>query len=380
MKNYNLPSPPKIFVDREKEIVALDKFLGSGHGVISISGEGGSGKTTLALQFAHKVLEESHFDTIIWTTGKEKILQTRSTISSAFKPHIKRVGQKGARRKDKTWVETLDDLYYIIYRAYKEIDDKVKRKRKGSISKEEIQKWLYGEKLFIIVDDLDSWKNKDEIIRFLRTINPNSSSRALVTVRYEIGSSDLPGVATYPLEPLPDTDVERLFKFLLKQKKLRLLEKEKRELLDTANGNPLVLKLSIALLSAIQANPFYGYQDKLEVIKEFADSRQILEYLYENIIDNISKDGMDVLTAIAVLNKSLPDEANLEYLKTLTGLHREYLEKIINELQRASLINRRTDDNYLFDMHEMTNRYIESEKTETYNKYIGLAMEINQNE
>jgi hypothetical protein len=90
---HNLPQPDyEEFVGREKELAEIHRLLSpsSRHFLITIDGIGGIGKSTLALEVAHRYLEKANdfpiterFEAIIWTSAKQSILATEGIVQRA---------------------------------------------------------------------------------------------------------------------------------------------------------------------------------------------------------------------------------------------------------------------------------------------------------
>jgi LuxR family glucitol operon transcriptional activator len=82
---HNLPSPDfddTGFVGRNEQIQRLKKALASNYPAITILGDGGLGKTSLALKVLYDTMDElsERFDAIIWTTAKTSLLTPNEIV------------------------------------------------------------------------------------------------------------------------------------------------------------------------------------------------------------------------------------------------------------------------------------------------------------
>ena len=85
-RNHNLPIPDfdeTGFLGRDNQAKQLLNLLQGPYPVISVIGEGGIGKTALALKVAYDVLDDSNFtfDSIVWATAKGSTLSPREIVN-----------------------------------------------------------------------------------------------------------------------------------------------------------------------------------------------------------------------------------------------------------------------------------------------------------
>ncbi len=70
----NLPTRNQAFTDREKILEQVGLTLGSGRTtVVVLHGLGGVGKSQIALEYAHRMREESHYELIWWIRADSDI-------------------------------------------------------------------------------------------------------------------------------------------------------------------------------------------------------------------------------------------------------------------------------------------------------------------
>ena len=83
----NLPEPDFAdtgFIGREQDRQSVSRLLGGAHPIITVTGEGGVGKTSLALRCLYDVVEQSQdYDVVVWSTMKTAALTTAGVRSIA---------------------------------------------------------------------------------------------------------------------------------------------------------------------------------------------------------------------------------------------------------------------------------------------------------
>ena len=80
----NLPPRPKDFTNRDDEIIKLLGYAERPWRIV-ITGFGGIGKTTLALESVYRLAETKNFDAIIWTSAKRfELGATETKIRNPF--------------------------------------------------------------------------------------------------------------------------------------------------------------------------------------------------------------------------------------------------------------------------------------------------------
>jgi tetratricopeptide (TPR) repeat protein/cold shock CspA family protein len=171
---HNLP-PPEFddtgFVGREKELAEVKKALVGPYPIVTIVGEGGLGKTALALKACYDLLDDDRttFDAIVWTTAKA----TKLTINE-----IELI--KGA----------VVSSIGIIDSAIEPLG-----RQKGTEAIDDLMLHLTNNKILLIIDNLETVI--DNNIRYLVSNIP-ASSRILFTTRIGLGAYDFP-ISLLPL-------------------------------------------------------------------------------------------------------------------------------------------------------------------------------------
>ncbi|HXQ32501.1 MAG TPA: hypothetical protein VN843_00630, partial [Anaerolineales bacterium] len=112
----NLPNYPLVFKNRVDEITN-SRFLLLERRVptLLLWGEAGAGKTSLALNLAYRLREESIYHSIVWTTAKKFELGIANPFNRTFfnRPY-KQFSQERRRLYEGVLVESLLQLYQMI--------------------------------------------------------------------------------------------------------------------------------------------------------------------------------------------------------------------------------------------------------------------------
>jgi LuxR family glucitol operon transcriptional activator len=180
---HNLPTPDfdeTGFLGRERQVQELIKLCLGTYPVITIFGEGGVGKTALALKVAYDLLEssESPFDAIVWTTAKAARLTAQEVV------HI-----EGA----------IEDSLGLFRDVASHLAG-----TKVAEPMDEVIGYLSQFKILLVLDNLETVLDA-RIRTFLEKLP--AGSKVLVTSRIGMGAFDFP----YKLQALtPDESVQLL--------------------------------------------------------------------------------------------------------------------------------------------------------------------------
>ncbi len=240
----NLPAREyTTFVGRDREIERLMELLDYGHSahLISVDGIGGVGKTTLVVEVAYRYLEansnqqflEPAFKAIIFTSAKENHL-----TSIGLLPRL-------------VYQRTLRDICREIARIFEfsEINN---------LSLEEqievIRHKLSQTKTLLIVDNLETIEDKQEVLSFLYDLPP--------TVKVIITTREQTLFVPIRLNCLPIEHGLRLIHHEAKEKGVHLSNRESQQLYEAVNGVPAAMIYAIGQMAA-----GYLFEDVLILIK-----------------------------------------------------------------------------------------------------------------
>lgn len=273
---HNLPIPDfdeTGFLGRRKELLTIKRRILGAYPVVSILGDGGVGKTAIALKAAYDILGDPAcpFEAIVWVTAKATILT----------PHeIQRVS--GA----------IENSLGLFAAATQELgpgaDDPV----------EELYAYLGTFKILLILDNLETVL--DAALRNFLLDLP-VGSKVLLTSRIAVGVEN-----PVPLEPLTHDESKALLKALGKSRNVRFIEKldpaSTDKYVDRMAGHPAYIKWFV---SGIQA----GVRPE-DLIN---NNGLLLDFCMSNVYKHLAADARRALECMQVL-PGPRNQAELAYL------------------------------------------------------------------
>jgi len=323
---HNLPIPDfdeTGFLGRAAQVDQLVKLIFGPYPVISLIGEGGLGKTALALKVAYELLDhpDSSFDAIVWTTAKSATI-TAHEIVRIEKAITDSLGMLHSVAEALTGVPPTDPI-------------------------EEIIEYLTEFKLLLILDNLETVIDK-RIVNFLERLPVGS--KVLITSRIGLGEFE----RRLKLEPLDSKEAVNLLRSLIRLRGIESLKSASPEhlrgLCSRMQNNPGYIKWFV---SAVQAGT--RPEEILDQPKLFLDFclANVYEYLSEyskltvkamqSVAGNLSQAEIGVLTEIDILDlqralhqllstnmivmKSVGVGSHSETKYGLSELAREYLQR-----------------------------------------------------
>lgn len=241
---HNLPAREyTTFVGRNQEIARLMQLLDYGHSahLISVDGIGGVGKTTLVVEVAYRCLQANSsknlsklaFEAIIFTSAKQNHL-----TSIGLLPRL-------------IYQRTLRDICREISRIFEfsEINNLSLQEQIG-----EIRHKLSKTRTLLIVDNLETIEDKQEVLSFLYDLPP--------TVKVIITTREQTLFVPIRLNCLPKEYGLRLIEYEAKEKNVNLTSSESQLLYETVSGIPAAMIYAIGQMAA-----GYLFEDVLVLIK-----------------------------------------------------------------------------------------------------------------
>ncbi|HYZ55807.1 MAG TPA: cold shock domain-containing protein [Streptosporangiaceae bacterium] len=298
---HNLPLPDYDetgLVGRGKEVSDVLKLIERRReSVITITGEGGIGKTSVALDVAYHLVDDASqpFEAILWTSLK----QERLTASG-----IREIS--GAAR----------DITGAVRPLGRALDSGFQ----GSL--DELAEALQGLNALIVFDNLETVGGLD-FSQVYETL-PDSVTY-LVTSRIGVGEYE----RRYPLSPLPEKDSLRLFNDFLRARRLhslmRLTNETRLEVIRRLRYSPLAIRWFIL---AVEAG-----NDPLSLIRH---QEELLEFCVRSVYDSLSVPAKEVLSALSVLGRPVASDELVVLLDKST----DEVNIGLQDLIRGSLVRR----------------------------------------
>lgn len=297
---HNLPAPDfdeTGFIGRKKDILDVSKLILGNNRVVSIIGEGGVGKSALALKVAYDILdlkEKNPFDIIIWITAKSTMLTASGILE--------------IKNALKDYAGVIEGISNIIGGSKNNLED--------------ILEYLDVFKVLLIVDNLETILDED-VREFIR--EAQMKCKVLITSRIGLGELEF----RRPISGLSESESIQLIRQFasIKQSDIlnRLPSQQLIAIADKLHYNPLALKWFVSSVEL-------GTDPNVVV----TDLEQLLTFCLSNVYEKLSNEGKQVINTILAARKNLND-AQLIYL---TGLPSIILRRTINELFSTTIVSR----------------------------------------
>ncbi|XDZ51974.1 NB-ARC domain-containing protein [Neisseriaceae bacterium CLB008] len=310
--SHNLPLPDfdeTGLIGRKKEVEEIKKkCIRGAFPVISLIGEGGIGKTAVALQVAYDLLEDpnSPFEAIIWVSSKT----TQITVNEI-------IDIKGA----------ISDSIGVINAISTQIQDGSKDSAKNLNDRvEEIHDYLSEYKVLLFIDNLETILD-DNVRMFIDGLP--MGSKVVLTSRIGMGAYDSP-IMLKGMEPKYAT---QLLRTVAKLRGVESLSNQNQDILlkyvNRMYCNPSFIKWFV---NCVQA----GIMPELVLQKS---SELFLEFCMSNVYNYLSENAKLVLSAMVCA----PGYVDIPELDFLTEFGALKLQKTIQELMATNMLSQTSE-------------------------------------
>ncbi|MEX5296942.1 NB-ARC domain-containing protein [Kocuria sp. CPCC 205268] len=330
---HNLPMPDYDetgLFGREGDVDNVVKLITSRTAsVVTITGEGGIGKTALALEVANRLLDlpEPQLDAILWVSLK--------------KERLTGVGVKQIR-----------NAVLTIQGAAESLGAELVSDFTGGV--QELGEILEDLNVLICFDNLETISG-EEFVYLYENLPP--SIKYLVTSRNGVGQIE----RRYQLSPLSEQAALSLLNYLIKVREVNSLRgvsyAARKEIVKELRYSPLAVKWFV--LAADAGRP------ALETIK---NQDELLVFCVESVYRNLSNTSRTVLIGLDAVGK----ESSLSEIAIIVGEPVLVVSRSVQELAQGSLVVSRIDPE-----HDMET-YIAL--TETAQKYLRLVVPVDDPE
>lgn len=309
----NLPIPDfdeTGFIGRVKDVEDVKQLIMSSR-VVSILGDGGVGKTALALKVAYDIVDmndKSPFELIIWTTAKTTMLTSKGIeeIHSAI------TGYTG-----------------LIDEISSNLDKNINSDKLDSIIE-----YLDLFKTLIVIDNLETIQS-ESVKEFIR--KAQVKAHILITSRIGLGELEYPR----KLSGLSESESAKLLREVAKIRNsetlMKLPNKNLVEISEKLYFNPLALKWFVSTVEmGIPPSEVLNNKDNL------------LDFCLTNVFDKLSEGAVSILSIIRASRRKL-NTGEIIYLSDYEPID---VRRFLMELFRTTLINREIKDaNNLEDVY-----------------------------
>ncbi|MGX5692330.1 NB-ARC domain-containing protein [Dermacoccus abyssi] len=309
-------------IGRGNEADRIAQLMARGReNVITLTGEGGIGKTALAIDVAYKLADMNPppYEAIIWVTLKKERLtgsgveQIRDALAG-----LTEAAQPIGRLLDDTFTGTLEDLHEL----------------------------LNGIPTLICLDNLESVSG-NEFVSLYETLPANV--RYLVTSRNGIGQLE----RRIAVQPLEEKDSVALLSRLITSRAVTQLANlsgaGRKEIVRELRNSPLAIRWWVlATESGRRPTDLIKNQDEL------------LTFCVKSVYDALTPEARRCAIALDVLS----GEATLHRILSVTGDDLHNSERALQELTRGSLVRSRidldADMETLVTLTETANRFLKT--------------------
>jgi tetratricopeptide (TPR) repeat protein/cold shock CspA family protein len=270
--------------------------------IVTITGEGGIGKTALALEVAYAVVDDpaSDFDCVLWVSLKNEVLTASGVRGIESAVH----GITGAAQR---LGATIDSSFA------------------GSIT--DLGDALSGLMALVIVDNLESAQG-EEVIELYDAL-PSSVSY-LFTSRIGVGQLE----RRVPLGALKAGDAELLFRKLASarglQQLLRLSAKALSQVVERLRCSPLAIRWYVLSVEAGK-----------EPVSTLRDQTELIDFCIRNVHEALSPRSKAILTVLDAVDRSV----SFDELAVLTDFPLDELRRAAQELGRGAMVLHQPDPN-----------------------------------
>jgi hypothetical protein len=283
-------------VGRDDEVITICKALKRKRdSVITLCGEGGIGKTALAIEIAYRLLDdpEEPFDLILWTSLKTERLTGLG-------------------------VQALNDSAADLVGIASQLGAGARADFSGGIV--ELADALQGFKPLIVIDNLETINGSD-FVELYENLPDNVSY--LVTSREGIGQLE----RRMEVGPLSERDALSLLNQLIKYRNVPILQSisgtARKEIVQRLRCSPLAVRWFI-LSTEAGKNPLDSIRHQDELLK----------YCVSSVYENLEPNSVEVFIAMEVLRRPVtPDD-----LVLLLGRSVSDIASALRQLTRGSLV------------------------------------------
>lgn len=299
--NHNLPLPDfdeTGLIGRNDDVNQVKQLCYGPFPVISIVGEGGVGKTALALKVAYELLEDPKkpFDAIVWVSSKT----TQITVNE-----IKEIK------------EAITDSIGVIH----EISKQLTGTTASTEGFREITEYLSTFKIALFIDNLETVLD-DNIKTFVGSLP--TGSKIIITSRIGIGAFEYP----VKLQGIDESYGSQLLRILSKIRGVEALkkldEKTMRNYVNRMYRNPSYIKWFV---SSVQT----GISPELVL----QNSDMFLEFCMSNVYEYLSESAQLVTSAM----QCAPGLKDIPELSYLTGFDSLTVHKALQELMSTNMLS-----------------------------------------
>ena len=294
------------FIGRNRERRQLKQLIYSDHNVITVVGEGGIGKTALALRVCHDILDDpgSRLERIVWVS-----LKTHYLTSDGIQ----------------TVIDAVDNTDALVDRLLSVIDVPEGDGFRPTWAK--VLEQMKVNNILLVIDNLETLgaEIRDLAIRIPR------NSKLLLTSRVGLGEIEL----RYELPRLSAKDAEILLRHLGVAYNYDIIKTLKQDVLSEycakLHRNPLLIKWFVqAVGKGVRPDDVFANESL----------GSALRFCWENVYEKLAPLSVDLISTLQASRRSLGQPE----LQELLGAERIDLLVALQELHQSNIVERQVND------------------------------------
>jgi nucleoside phosphorylase/tetratricopeptide (TPR) repeat protein len=306
-----LPQQPYFF-GREKELQTIAEALSPelrSWGAL-IDGPGGIGKTALAIRAGYRAPDE-HFSDKIFLSAKK-----RELTPSGEQP-----------LEDFAFPNYID----LLSELARELGEEDIARTPPNERANAVRRALAAKNALIIIDNVETFDEQEHVRLYQFLSRLPDGCKAIVTSRRR---SDI-DARVIRLDRLSLNESLELMEELAKTNRhlAGAGEKERRDLYEITQGNPLLIKWTVGQLNR-GGSKCRTIPEACAFLKSAPQENDPLEYIFGDLLDTFSESETAVLAALVHFS----EPAKVEWLADLTGLARQSTQTALEDLADRALL------------------------------------------
>lgn len=344
-KYSKFPPPPYYkFLGRDLEIQNIYDELINHHKnyLLSLTGDGGIGKTSIAYKVAEQIKEsinkgEIAFDDVIWISAKDQRIYFDE------------------RRELHREFHSLEDLYNKILLIFYDIAfiQSLDFHKKA----EHVNQALEGTKFFIVLDNLEVFSNDElsEIHNFIK--NTPLGHKFLLTSRHDLRVQEFIPIQKFD-KGITRLYISELVKDLGLKDSENLIENQINKFFEDfyllTNGNPLYIKFFVSQMARKRSIIDILNRRNLE------GEKPLKAYCFDSTLSTVTAKELLLMYSLAVTDNN---QLSFHELKYVTSIEHNALQETLESLTSQSMLNKfYSNGQQIYSLNNLLRSYLIEEK------------------